>query len=125
MPRVDYVPRFLGPTYLERDRTNPLRLGLYTESGIVAPSSGTFSLYDDANTAVVSAASVTVSSSFATYDVAAATLTSHSFGSGWRVEWSLVMPDGYTHLLRNGAALVRVRLPPAASETDLLRLHPD
>ena len=125
MAWVDYAPRFLGPTYLERDRANPLRLRLYFESTHAVPTSGTFSLYDPANTAVVNATAVVMSDGYATVTVAAATLTAYAFGAGWRVEWSLVMPDTYTHVFRNGASLVRVRLPPAASEADLLRLHPN
>lgn len=125
MAWTDYAPRFLGPTYLERDRANPLRLAVHNGQSQVTPTSGTFSLYDATNTAVVSASAVTITDSYATITVAAATLTSKSLGAGWRVEWTLVMPDGNTHLFRNAAALVRVRLPPAATEADLLRLHPD
>lgn len=123
---VDYAPRFLGPTYLERDRANLLRLGIYTDSAAVAVTSGTFSLYDTTDTAIVNASAITVDSAgFATITVAAATLAAYEFGSGWRVEWTLVMADGNTHVFRNGASLVRVRLPQAATEADLLRLHPD
>lgn len=125
MAWTDYAPRFLGPTYMERDRVTPLRLRVYNGSEHAVPTSGTISIYNTANTAIVSAAAVTVTDGYATYDVAAATLASSAFASGWRVEWSLVMPDTYTHVFRNDAAVVRVRLPPAASEVDLLRLHPN
>lgn len=126
MAWTDYAPRFLGPTYLERARSNPLRLRVYRGQNHVVPTSGTFSLYDTADTAVVNGSAVVIDADgYATITVAAATLTSYAFGAGWRVEWSLVMPDTYTHLFRNGAALVRVRCPPAATEADILRLHPN
>ena len=126
MAWTDYTPRFLGPTYLERDRPTPLRLGIYFGSASVVVASGTISIYDPANTAVVSGAAVTVDAAgFATYSLLAATVASYNFAQGWRVEWSLVCPDTYTHVFRNSAALVRVHLPPAATEADLLRLHPD
>lgn len=127
MAYTEYAPRFLGPTYLERDRTNALRLRVYNGSDYAAitQAGSTFSLYDSANTAIVSATAVTVTDGYATVAVAAATLAAYTFGTGWRVEWSLVMADTYTHVFRNGASLVRVRLPPAAAEADLLRVHPD
>lgn len=126
MARIEYTPRHLGRTYLERDRDNALRLGVYFGSGVVTPTSGTFSLYNSANVLVVDAAAVVMDASgFATVTVSAATLTSSALGSGWRVEWDLLMPDTYHHVYRNAASLCRVRLPPAATEADLLRLHPD
>lgn len=128
MAWTDYAARFLGPTYLERDRANPLRLSIYANGeSAVTVTSGTFYLYDDTNTAIVNGTAIAVEAGtgVATITVAAATLAASSFGSGWRVEWHLVMPDGFTHVFRNRAALVRVRLPQAATEADLLRLHPD
>ncbi len=125
MPWTDYQTRFLTPAYLERDRATPLSLGVYTAGALAAPSSGTISIYDDSNTAVVSAAAVTVSGSMATYTLASATVSSKALGAGWRVEWSLVMPDTYTHVFRQDAALVRVRLAPVVTDTDLLERHTD
>lgn len=125
MSRIEYTPRFLGPTYLERDRDNALQLGAYYGGLLVAPSSGTVTIYNASNVAVVSAAAVTITSSFATYTALSSALTSQSLGSSWRIEWSLTMPDGYVHVYRNSAALVRMRLPPAATDADLYARHPE
>jgi hypothetical protein len=125
MARIEYTPRFLGPTYLERERNTALQLGVYYGGSIVAPASGTVSIYNAANVAVVSATPVTVTSSYATYTLSSATVAGQSYGSGWRVEWLLTMPDGYVHAYRNSAALVRMRLPPAATDADLYARHPD
>jgi len=123
--RIEYTPRHLGRTYLERDRDNALRLGVYFGSGVVTPTSGTFSLYNSANVLVVDAAAVGMDASgFATGTVSAATLTSSALGSGWRVEWDLLMPDTYHHVYRNAASLCRVRLPPAATEETWQALFP-
>ncbi|NBV19951.1 hypothetical protein [Janthinobacterium sp.] len=125
MAYTEYGARTATRTYIERDRPTPLSVGLYRDGALVAPSSGTVSVYNAANTAVVSAASVTITSSKATYTVLAASVSSESLGSGWRVEWSLTMPDGYVHLVRSSASLVRVRHTCPITDDDLTALHPD
>lgn len=124
MARVDYSPRFLTGTYLERERDNALRLGVYRDGAIVTPTSGTLYVYN-ASGVLVAQVTVDVAASFATATVQASGLASQSRGGGWRVEWHLLMPDGYTHVFRNAAALCRVALPPAASVDDLLVWHAD
>jgi len=110
---------------IERARPTELRLELYDGASLSAPSSGTVSVYNASNTAVVDAQAVTITASVATYEVQTASVSAESFGAGWRVEWSLVMGDTYTHVFREEASLVRVKLHPAASNADLLRRHPD
>ena len=125
MAWVEYQVRWLQPAYLERARDSYLDLEVYDDGALAAPSSGTISIYNQAGTAIVDGASVTITGSKANYTLAAATVAAESFGDSWRVEWSLVMPDTETHLFRQDAALVRVRLAPVIADADLLARHSD
>lgn len=123
---VDYSARFLVPAYMERDRDTYLSLGVYTAGALAAPSSGEIAIYDASNVALLAAGTaVTVTASVANYTLLASTVTAKALGAGWRVEWSLVMPDGHTHLFRQDGALVRVRLSPVITDADLLARHTD
>lgn len=125
MAWIDYTFRAITSVHLERGRDNDLDAGAYRSGVLVAPSSGTVSVYDANNTAVVAGAAVVVTGSKATYTVTGATTSGLTLGGGWRVEWSLVMPDLHTHVFRQSAALCRVRLAPVVTDADLLRYHPD
>ena len=125
MAWTEYQTRIRLPAYLERDRTTVLTMPMYSAGALAAPSSGTVTIYDASNAAVVSAAAVTITASIATYSLLAATVASSSFGGGWRVEWSLVMADTYTHVERQDAALVRARLSPVVTDLDILARHTD
>lgn len=125
MAYTEYSPRLTTRAYLERDRPTVLTAPVYYGGAIVAPTLGTVSIYDASNNAVVSAAAVTITASVATYTLAAASVTSSAYGAGWRVEWSLTMPDTYTHVYRQSASLVRVKHACPITDADLLDLHPD
>ncbi len=120
-----YQARFLLPDLIERDRTNTLQCPVYKDGALVSPSSGTVSIFNASNEAVVSSASVTIGGSLASYALSAVTLSGRALEDGWRAEWALAMPDGQTHTFRNSAALVRARLYPVVTDLDLYRLHPD
>ena len=124
MAYVEYTARFLTLTQLERDRDNPLSLLVYNGASSATPSSGTFTLINASGSTVTSGA-VTVTGGAATYTVTSAMLSGQSFGPGWRVEWSLVMPDTYTHLYINEAACVRLRYGVQTADIDLYDLHPE
>ena len=119
-----YSARFLSPTLIERGRDNLVKAAVYRSGALAAPSSGTVTVYES-GTAIVDGAAVTVSGSIAQYTITAATIASLALDDGWRIEWSLVMPDGVTHVFRNDAALCRRRLYPVVSDLDLFRSHPD
>jgi len=116
-----YSARFTTPTFIERGRDNVIKCAVYLSGSLVAPSSGTVTVYDEDRAAVVSAAAVTVSGDVAQYTVTAATLDGVSLDDGWQVEWSLAMPDGVTHTFRNDGALVRAALYPVLTDADLYR----
>lgn len=114
-----YSARFESPTLIERGRSNTLQCRVYRAGALVAPSAGTITIYDDSDTAVVSAAAVTITSSIAEYAYnPASTLT---LADSWRVEWALTMPDGNVHKFRNEAALVRCVPANNITEADLYR----
>lgn len=125
MAWIDYTPRFLTPTQIERDRDTPLTLAIYNAGSQVTPTSGTISVYDAGGTAIVSGAAVVMPGANATYTVLSSAVAASSLGTGWRVEWSLLMPDTYTHLFRNDAALVKVRYGVQTTDQDLYDLHPE
>lgn len=118
-----YTARFELADLLELGKANALQCRVYRAGRLVAPTAGTITIYDASNTALVSAAAATISSSIATYSLLAATIASSSLGEGWRIEWSLTMPDGEVHVFRNDAALVRRRLYPVVTELDLYRVE--
>ena len=122
MPTADtYSARFTLPDLIERGVAGTLRCPMYRAGSLVAPSSGTVSVFDGGGTAVVDAASITITSSVATYPWTPG--ASLSLGERWRVRWSLVMPDGVTHRPENEAALVRARLYCPITEADLYRIE--
>ncbi len=125
MAWTEYQTRFRYPAYLEKARSTELTCPMYSAGALSAPSSGTITIYDASNTALVSAAAVTITASVATYSLAAATVANSDFGPGWRIEWSLVMADTFTHVVQQAASLVRVRLLPVVTDTDLLARHTD
>lgn len=125
MAWTEYQTRIRLPAYIERERTTVLTLPLYRDGALAAPSSGTITIFNAANQEVVSVATVAISSLVATYSVLTASVASQQLGPGWRVEWSLVMGDTYSHVYRQDAALVRCRLAPVVTDADLYARHSD
>ncbi len=123
---IEYQAR-LQTQEIERARPTDLRVRVYAAGSLVAPTEAgsTVSVYNDSNEAVIDAQGVTVTSSIATYEVQAADVADESFGAGWRVEWSLLMPDEFVHPFREEASLVRCKLHPAVTDADLLERHPE
>ena len=111
---LGYSARFRTQTQLELGLATTISCPVYLNGALVAPSSGTVSVYNG-STVVVDAVAVTVAASIAEYTVPAQT---SSPSDGWRVEWSLVL-SGNTHRFRNSAALVRRRLYAPCSQVDL------
>lgn len=117
-----YSARFARFEFIEQGRANALQCPVYRDGALVAPTSGTVSVYDASNTAIVSAAAVTITSSIATYSLLAALVSGSSRGDGWRVEWALTI-DGVVHTFRTDASLVLRALYPSWTEADLYQLQ--
>jgi len=122
--RTEYQARYQTQEF-ERDRPTQLLLQVYAAGSLSAPSSGTVSVYNASNTAVVSGAAVTVTGNVATYELLASTVAAEVYGAGWRVVWSLVMDDTNTHTFREDGQLVRHRLHPVIADVDLTDLYSD
>lgn len=115
-----YTIRDEVPEMIERGREQVLRLRPYSAGATVAPSSVTVSVFDEANVAVVSGASATITSNEGRYALAAQASTK-ALAEGWRIEWTYTMPDGVVRMHRQDAALVLCRPLPPAGEVDLYR----
>lgn len=114
--------RFAGPELLQRGAAQGISCPLYRDGALVAPSSGTISIYRADGTQVVAAAAVTVAASIATYTTG--TFAGETLGEGWRVEWLLTV-SGAVHTFDRQAALCRRRLFPVVTDADLIRRHSD
>lgn len=113
------------PDFIERNRTQVVELKVFRNGALVAPSSGTFSLFDSNNDAVVDAVAVSVVGNVAQSTILAATLPETlDLNDGWREEWSLVL-DGVTYPARRDASLVLRTLHIAITLQDLERRHND
>lgn len=124
-----YSTDFRVADLIRRGVTTTLRCAMYRGGSLVAPVSGTVSIYDQAGTAIVTAAAAVVADGVATYDVLGTTTASLQLREGWRVSWSLTMPDGVVHVAENNAILARHVPHCPVSERDIWSrvpsLHPD
>jgi len=123
---TNYTAHFFGPELIQKGLSaNLIKAPIYLDGALVAPASGTVSVFNASNTAVIDAASVTITDSVAQYSIASASVASRSLEDDWMVEWTLAMPDGVSHVFRRTAALVRRRLYPVITDVDLIALHSD
>lgn len=93
---------------------------VYLDGALAEPSAATVRLYNASGTAVTVGAT-SIPGGIAQATVAQATLAAEELGSGWRVEWSLTMPDAVVHEFVNDAHLIRRRLYPTITDLDLVR----
>lgn len=127
MPTTDetiFTARLLGPTVVEKGVDTVVGCPVYRNGALVAPDSGTVSVYDETNTLVVTAA-VEVVGSVATYTVLGTATSSRTPSEGWRFEWALVFSTGRARTFRTDGVLALHRLYPVITDTDLLQLHPE
>lgn len=111
---------------LEWQRDNKVKRPIMFEGAVVpcTASGSTFTLYNPARVAVVSAAAVTVpgtgdDANVATYTVLAASLPSTvTLGEGWMMVWSLVTPDG-TRRIAEPCSVARQLLYPVVDDQAL------
>jgi hypothetical protein len=115
-----YTARFELPDLLEQGKSNVVRCPMHRAGALVLPTVGLCSVWNAANQLVESPA-VTFPGNIATATVTSGALSSQALGEGWRIEWTLTMPDAVVHKPRNDAALVRARLFPVITEEDLYR----
>jgi len=120
-----YTARLLGPTIIEQGSDSVITCPLYRSGVLVAPSSGTVTIYGAGNAVIVSAAAVTITSSIATYSVLSTATAGLVPAEGWRIEWTLLLSTGRTRTIRTDGVLVMRRMYPVITDVDLLQLHPE
>lgn len=119
-----YTARLIGPEILEAGIANTITCAVFRDGALVAPSSGTLSVWNGAGVVVVNAAAVSIVSSVATATISSATLASQENSDGWRFEWALTIAATVSTFRTDGALVYR-RLYPVISDVDLLRAHTD
>jgi hypothetical protein len=119
-----YTARFNAPEALEQGADNALSCPVYRNAALVAPTSGTLTVWNASNVKVVDAQAVTVAANIATYTIASATLASQLYSDGWRFEWTLVIAT-VTNVFRNDGSLVYRRLYPVITDLDFTEVHTD
>jgi hypothetical protein len=124
-----YTARIPYPDVIERGRLQTVALEMYRDGALVAPTQAgsTLTIYDPSNTAIVSAAAITVTSSIATYAIPALSLPATlALGEGYLQEWSLIMPgDTVPRVYRRTMALALRSLFPVITDADLTAEYPD
>jgi len=114
-----------APEFLTRGSANPIEAQIFDTAGaLIAPDSGTVTVYDGSNTKVVDAAAVAVVADIATYTIAALDLPdTKQLEDGWRIEWSLVISGDPAVIFVRAASLVRSNLFPTVVSADLEARH--
>lgn len=120
-----YTFRISTPNYLERNRSQVVKLPAYRDGALVAPTQAgsTFSLFDDSGEALVDAQPVTVSGDVAEFTITDTVLTDDlALAERWREEWTLVMPDGVRNVRRDAGLCLHLLYPVITLE-DLVAKH--
>jgi hypothetical protein len=120
-----YTARFRSGETIERGRNQDLTCPVYRAGALVAPLSGTLTVYRADGTVVVNAAAVTITGSVATYALLGTVTTSLALEEGWLLEWTLQMTATMQNVFRNDGALVRRTLYPVITDADLFQRHSD
>lgn len=120
---MSYRPRTSSALLIRRAVTQTLRLEVWDDSALAAPTAGTFSLWDASDTLIVEDASVTVVANVATYSLAAASIPATlPYSDAWRAQWSLTL-GGTVEVFDQPAALVRNIFRATVVPGDLVGLH--
>lgn len=109
-----------------RGRANTTTMPVYRDGALAAPSAGTYTLVDESDTAIVSAAAVTVTNDVATYALTDSHLPSTATLSPLYLEtWSLTLPDGTTREWSQEVVVARRHLFPVVADSDLAGIRSD
>jgi len=111
------------PQLIERAQLTTLRVELWRDGALVAPSSGQITVYDADGAEIVSSAAVTITASVATYAVLAASVpVTLTLSDRWRVKWVLDVGAVSVQVWQDAALVLRA-LRPVVSDEDLVRRH--
>lgn len=121
-----YTPRFSGHENLVRGRDNICTCPVYRDGALVAPTVlGSSCIIYRADGSVQGTKSITIPGNIARVTITEASLASEAYSDWWRLDWSLLMPDGVVHVFTRSAALGRRALYPVVTDLDLFRRHSD
>lgn len=115
---IQYTARFELPHLIEQ-RDEVISCPIYRDGAIVVISVASLKLFNAAGVEVTVGAP-TFPGGVPTSAITAADLEAEDFGLGWWAEWSVTI-SATVHMFRNDAALVRSRLAPSVTTTDLFR----
>jgi len=113
------------PEFIVRAQANPIEAQIFDATGtLIAPDSGTVTVYDGSNIKVVDAAAVAIVADIASYTIGAVDLPdTKQLEDGWRVEWDLVISGNPAVKFVRAASLVRSNLFPTVVSADLEARH--
>ena len=113
------------PEFIVRAQANPIEAQIFDATGtLIAPDSGSVTVYDGSSAKVVDAAAVAIVADIATYTIAAVDLPdTKQLEDGWRVEWDLVISGNPAVKFVRAASLIRSNLFPTVVSADLEARH--
>ena len=113
------------PEFIVRAQANPIEAQIFDTTGtLIAPDSGTVTVYDGSSAKVVDAAAVAIVADIASYTIGAVDLPdTKQLEDGWRVEWDLVISGNPAVKFVRAASLVRSNLFPTVVSADLEARH--
>jgi len=114
-----YTYRQSGPDVLQRSRANTVRLEVWRDGALVAPTSAKVSLLRPAGTAIVDEATATISGSVATYTVSAGDLpATEPTGQLYTLRWALTI-DGLERTVQRPCTVARFPMVLPVTDDDL------
>lgn len=123
MSETVYSARWLGPTFIERNKDQQIAVAIERSGSAVTLTSGTLTVYKPGGEVLVDEVAGTVAGgTFTSATIAAATTASETLDKGYLVKVDLVI-SGATFTFYNDAVLCLARLYPTVAQTDLVARH--
>jgi hypothetical protein len=123
MPRIGetgYVFHAPNDRVLERGRAQEVRQPVELGGDVVAPTAGTYRLYDISGDLLLEDSATVGSDKVIAYTIGASDLPATlAFGSGYTEEWELTMPDGSTRKPRRLVIVARKALDMPVGDSDM------
>jgi len=123
-----YTARAAYPATYQRGRIQTAAIEVYRDGALVAPTSGTYTLYKPDGSKLVDAQAVTVTSSVATYSLASGTdpllASTLTLGEGYLEVWALTI-SGVRYDYRRQVALAMYEFHPVVTDADIEAEYPD
>lgn len=123
---MSLITRHQLPRFIQRGVVSSLDMDVYDEAGTqLTATAGTLTVYAGSKVIVDAADLAATLGPPATYSLAAALTADESLSEEWLEVWDLTFTNQETDTFRRPAYLVRHRLLPVITDTDLTDLHSD